>query len=87
MTNGSQENAHIVEKLDQLYAEFVQMRLELSTAVRVHDTKIQQHTKDLEHAFDDIHKLEDKSWKVVASVIAAGVSLIGTVAITVLTLL
>lgn len=73
------------EKLDRLTAEFQALRLELHSTVLVHDTKIAQHEKELVHAFQDIHKLEDKAWRASGAVVLGLISLISAVSVGILT--
>ena len=55
------------------------MKLELHTIVKVNVTKIDQHDKDLTHAFNDIHKLEDRTWRAGGAVLVGAIALIGSI--------
>ena len=74
-------------KIDSLRAEVALMHLELKGQVIVNDTRLNQHDRDLSHAFEDIHKLEDRSWRTGGAILLGTVSFIGTAALALLTFL
>lgn len=83
--NIGQELHDLNSKLDSLRAEIALMHLELKGQVVVSETRLDQHDKDISHAFEDIHKLEDRSWRTGGAIIVAAVSFIGTAALAILT--
>ena len=79
-----QDLKDVNERLQLIHDNIVTMKLELHSAVQVHATKIAQHEKEIVHAFEDIHKLEDRSWRAGGAVMMATLSLLATVAVTIL---
>ena len=72
-------------KIDILSADIALMQTELRSTIMVHETKIIQHDKELTHAFDDIHKLEDRSWRASGAVLLGTISFIATASLGLLT--
>lgn len=71
----------------RLMQELASMKLDLSTTVQVNCVKIANLETQSIHAFDDIHKLEDKAWKASGAVIVSAVSLVAVVVGAVLTVI
>lgn len=80
----------LLKKLDELEAvnrndhlilmkEISEMKLELHTTVKVNCQKLETHEKELVHAFDDIHKLEDRTWRAGGAVLVGAIALIGSI--------
>jgi transposase len=74
-------------KLERIVADLHALRVEILAATQVHATKIEQHDRDITHAFDAIHKLEDRSWRTGGAVILGTLSFIGTAGLAILTFL
>jgi len=88
----------LLKKLDEIEAvnrqdhmrliqEIAEMKLELHTTVKVNCARLETHEKELIHAFDDIHKLEDRTWRAGGSVIVGALALVGSIGAIVLTVL
>jgi len=88
----------LLKKLDEIEAvnrqdhmrliqEIAEMKLELHTTVKVNCARLETHEKELVHAFDDIHKLEDRTWRAGGAVVVSAVALIGGLASIILTVL
>ena len=75
------------DKIDVLTNEVHAIQRELVAATKVHSAKIAQHDKDIQHAFDDISKLEDRSWRTGGAILLGTISFIGTAALAILTML
>lgn len=74
-------------KLERLVEEIHDMRVELHASVMVHETKLNQHEKELVLAFNDIQKLEDRSWRSSSAIVIGAISFIGTASLAILTFL
>lgn len=71
----------------RLMQEISDMKLELHTTVKVNCTKLDTHEKELVHAFDDIHKLEDRTWRAGGAVLIGMIALVGSVGSVIATIL
>lgn len=71
----------------RLMKELAEMKLDLSTTVQVNCVKIANLEVQSTHAFEDIHKLEDKAWKASGAVVAGSVALIAAVGSILITML
>lgn len=87
--NKKLDDIHTENQADHrlLIKELAELKLELSTVVQVNVVKIANLEVQSAHAFDDIHKLEDKAWKASGAVVIGAVAILGTVGSILLTLL
>lgn len=75
------------EKLDRILMEMHELKVELLSITKVNSSKIEQHEKEINHAFEDIHKIEERTWRAGGALVLGLVSLLGTAALAALTFL
>lgn len=81
------DELEVVNRQDHLVLmkEISEMKLELHTTVKVNCVKLETHEKELIHAFDDIHKLEDRTWRAGGAVVVSAISLVTAIGLIILT--